>query len=359
MPEEHVEAMKLFQCQYCGQLVYFENVRCETCGRRLGYLPMQTVLSALEPEGGAWRALAADPAERYRFCANAQFDLCNWLVPDGVGPALCAACRHNRMVPDAGVPDQLARWRKLEAAKHRLIYALLRLRLPLTDRFEDPVRGLAFEFLAERPHEPHVTTGHDNGVITVALSEADDAQRERARQEMGEPYRTLLGHFRHEVGHHYWNILVLDRWRLAPFRAVFGDERPDYTDALQRHYRNGPPPDWSEWFISPYASSHPWEDFAETWAHYLHIVDTLEMGFAFGLRVRPRVLGGADLAGSVAFDPYDEGDTQRLVDAWLPLVIAVNSLNRSMGQPDLYPFVLTPGVVRKLDFVHRLIRGAI
>jgi hypothetical protein len=197
-------------------------------------------------------------------------------------------------------------------------------------------------------------TGHDNGLITVALAEADDAERERMRLQMGESYRTLLGHFRHEVGHHYWDLLVRDGGRLDAFRALFGDDTQDYDAALQRHYKQGAPADWQEHFISSYASSHPWEDFAETWAHYLHIVDTLEMGAGFGLRIGPWVADGA-LAKPLGFDPYGPGDVQRLVDAWLPLVFAVNSLNRAMGQPDLYPFVLTPGVVQKLGFIHDLI----
>jgi hypothetical protein len=350
--------MKLFQCQHCGQLVYFENFRCETCGHDLGYLPDQAALSALELEGEVWRALGADGKARYRFCANAAFGVCNWLVPADAAETRCAACRHNRTVPDPGVPDHLARWAKLEAAKHRLIYALQRLDLPLIDRTEDPEHGLAFDFLAELPDAPRVLTGHDHGLITISLAEADDAERETMRQAMGEPYRTVLGHFRHEVGHHYWDLLVRDGGRLDAFRALFGDERADYAEALKCHYDNGPSPDWSLRFISAYAASHPWEDFAETWAHYLHIVDTLEMGFAFGLKIRPRLPGTQDLAGSIAFDPYGAGDTQDLVDAWLPLVFAVNSLNRAMGQQDLYPFVLTQGVIEKLAFVHALVRKA-
>jgi hypothetical protein len=347
--------MKLFQCQNCGQLVYFENVRCENCGRRLGFLPEHMTLSALEPEGEAWRALVAGETARYRFCANAEFDACNWLVADGGAETFCLACRHNEIIPDMTVPENLPNWRKLEAAKHRLFYSLLRWKLPLANRADDPEHGLAFEFLAVAPDVPKVMTGHDNGLITVALTEADDAERERTRQQMGETYRTLLGHFRHELGHRYWDLLVRDGGRLDAFRALFGDESQDYGAALKRNYEQGPPPDWRERFVSSYASCHPWEDFAETWAHYLHIVDTLEMGFAFGLEIRPRVAGADTLEGSIDFDPYRSGSIERLVESWLPLVFAVNSLNRAMGLPDLYPFVLTPPVIRKLGFVHRLV----
>ena len=346
--------MKLFQCQSCGQLVYFENGVCETCSHRLGFLPTQMMLSALEPDGASWLALGADPGERYRFCANAALGACNWLIPEPSDEALCVACRHNLVIPDISLPKNLPHWQKLERAKHRLIYSLLRWGLPLANRADDPVHGLAFEFLAVAPDTPKVMTGHDNGLITLALAEADDAERERMRLQMGETYRTLLGHFRHEVGHHYWDLLVRDGGHLGAFRALFGDDTQDYDAALQRHYRQGAPADWQQHFVSSYASSHPWEDFAETWAHYLHIVDTLEMGAAFGLRVGSWVADGA-LARPVDFDPYGPGEIQRLVDAWLPLVFAVNSLNRAMGQPDLYPFVLTPGVVRKLGFVHDLV----
>jgi len=175
---------------------------------------------------------------------------------------------------------------------------------------------------------------------------------------MGEPYRTLLGHFRHEVGHYYWNVLVRDDPSLEAFRHVFGDERLDYGEALRRHYAEGPRENWQDAFVSAYAASHPWEDFAETWAHYLHIVDTLETAGAFGLRVRPRVGPGSDMDARIDFDPHHEPDLDRLIQAWLPLTFAVNSLNRSMGQPDLYPFVLSPVVVAKLAFIHGRIHAA-
>jgi len=347
--------MKLFKCQQCGQTVYFENDRCGRCGHALGFLPGEMTLSALEPDGADWRALAVE-GERFRSCANAAWGACNWLIPTPSDETLCVACRHNLIIPDISLPENVPNWQKLERAKHRLIYSLLRLKLPLANRVDDPDHGLAFEFLAVAPDTPKVMTGHDNGLITLAVQEADDAERERVRQEMGEAYRTLLGHFRHEVGHYYWDVLVRDGGRLDACRTCFGDDSQDYAAALQRHYAEGPPPDWSQRFISAYATSHPWEDFAETWAHYLHIVDTLEVGAAFGLSVGPKVADG-ELDVALDFDPYGSGDVTRLVDAWLPLTIAVNSLNRAMGQPDLYPFVLTPEVVGKLGFIHDLIHN--
>jgi hypothetical protein len=347
--------MKLFECQHCGQLLYFENTRCERCGHVLGYLPDRALLSALAPQDGQrWRPLAA-PEALQRFCANAVHDACNWLVPAAASRTFCQACRLNRTIPDLGPPDHLLRWQRLEAAKHRLVYGLLRFGLPVVSKLDDPDAGLAFDFLAESSAAPPVVTGHAEGLITINLAEADDAERERIRQEMGEPYRTLLGHFRHEVGHYYWDRLVRDGLWLAAFRELFGDERQDYGACLEAHHAEGPPPDWQERFVSGYASAHPWEDFAETWAHYLHIVDTLETAAAFGLSVRPTAGRDPALAMAIDFDPYLQGDFDALLRAWLPLTYAVNSLNQSMGQPDLYPFVLAPTVIGKLRFVHGLV----
>jgi hypothetical protein len=355
-----IDAMKLFECQGCGQPLYFENTGCESCGRRLGYLPTIQEVTALEAKGGAWEALAA-PGSRFRFCANAEQDACNWLIADEEPDCYCLACRHNRTVPDISHERNLVRWRRLEAAKRRLFYTLLRLGLPLSTRPQDP-QGLAFDFLAD-PSEtssagPSILTGHDNGLITINIAEADDAEREQRRHSMGEPYRTLLGHFRHEIGHYFWNVLVRSDPSLERFRLIFGDERRDYGEALKAHYANGPRKDWQDAFVSAYAASHPWEDFAETWAHYLHIVDTLETANAFGLKVRPKIAHRPELATEIDFDPHLETDLHRLVSAWLPLTFAVNSLNRSMGQPDLYPFVLAPAAIAKMGFIHDRVHAA-
>lgn len=352
--------MKLFECQACGQPLYFENTHCESCGRQLGFLPWRRELSALEGQPERFIALA-EPERQVRFCVNAQHEACNWLVPVDENEDFCIACRHNRTIPDLSVPGNVERWRRLESAKRRLFYTLLRLDLPLSRRPDDP-NGLAFDFLADAPQgapaASPVLTGHDNGLITIAIAEADDAERESRRRDMGEPYRTLLGHFRHEVGHYYWTVLIENDASLEAFRMVFGDERQDYGAALARHYAEGAPADWQEHFVSSYASAHPWEDWAETWAHYLHMVDTLETANAFGMRVRPRIERGPELSTAIDFDPHDVEDLHTLVEAWLPLTFAVNSLNRSMGQPDLYPFVLAPAVIGKLAFVHARVRAA-
>src|SRR5438128_1050568 len=215
--------MKLFECQHCGQPLYFENTRCESCGRSLGYLPADATISALEEGKRGLRALA-ERRGRYRYCANAQLGACNWLVSVDSPEQFCAACRHNRTIPDLSLADNQANWRKIELAKHRLFYTLLKLRLPLTTKLEDPERGLAFDFLAQDESDATpVMTGHASGLITISLSEANDSERERQRQQMEEPYRTLLGHFRHEVAHYYWDQLVRDQPLLGEFRDLFGD----------------------------------------------------------------------------------------------------------------------------------------
>lgn len=348
--------MKLFKCQHCEQVLYFENRQCERCSHRLGYWPQAGSLSAVEPAGNAWHALAW-PDTSYRFCSNSQFDVCNWLVAANSPEVFCAACRHNRTIPDLRLPENLARWRQVERAKHRLFYSLIRLKLPLRNRDDDPKEGLAFDFLVDTSQAggPKVLTGHQRGAIAINLKEADDGEREKLRQALGEPYRTLLGHFRHESGHYIWDRLVRGRNRLEEFRGIFGDERQDYPQALRGHYASGPRPGWQEDHISGYAAVHPWEDFAETWAHYLHIVDTLEMAFAFGVRIRPAIEHEPSLSAALDFDPYDGGDLRRLIDAWLPLTFAVNCMNRCMGEADLYPFVLSPRVLIKMEFVHRLV----
>ena len=245
------------------------------------------------------------PGRQFVFCANAVLGSCNWLIPaEPGGPVYCRACRHNEMIPDLTDPQRLAQWQTIERAKHRLIYALLRLGLPLETRAENPIHGLSFRFLADELAPVPVMTGHQSGTITISLAEADDAQRELRRTQLREPYRTLLGHFRHEIGHHYWDLLVANRPVHAEYRALFGDESIDYMAALQTYYASGAAADWQQGFISAYATAHAWEDFAETWAHYMHIIDTLETATAFGVRTRPEVDVTGDLAARFVFDPY-------------------------------------------------------
>jgi hypothetical protein len=205
--------MRLFRCQACRNIVYFENNTCEKCQHRLAFLPEIEALSALEPSDDAWLPLVQKQGCRPRhFCANAGYEACNWLTPPDTNDLYCVACRHNGLIPDVSTPASLSAWQRMEFAKHRLIYSLLCWKLPLQNRIFDPEHGLVFNFPAEPPagEGPKVLTGHENGVITVALIETDDLQREKRRSQMHEPYRTLLGPLRHEVGHYYWDLLVRD-----------------------------------------------------------------------------------------------------------------------------------------------------
>ena len=348
--------MKLFTCDHCGNSIYFENVVCEQCCHALGYVPQRNDLIALVQQDGQWASVTA-PDQRFAYCANSVHGACNWLVSNTTDAnPYCLACGHNETVPPLDNPEHLANWQVIELAKKRLFYSLIRLRLPLDTRVEDPEHGLSFRFLADDVSEPGpVMTGHDNGIITIALAEADDAERERRRSNMGEPYRTLLGHFRHEIGHHYWDLLVKPGDQLKPFRELFGDESEDYGEALQRYYAHGAPSDWPENFISAYSTAHPWEDFAETWAHYLHIVDTVETAMAFNVRAQPEADQDGSLAVEVGDDPYVSPDFSIVASNWVPLVLLLNNLNRAVGQPDVYPFVLSPRILEKLSFIHRLV----
>jgi hypothetical protein len=343
--------MKAFYCQNCNHTVVFENTICMNCNRQLGYLSAEAQMVSVEPDGPGWRLYDAAP-ERYRFCKNWELRGCNWLIALDSQEDYCEACRHNRTIPAIQDPAALAAWQKIEVAKRRLLYSLIRLGLPHPAMADDDPEPLIFDFLEPDRSRP-VFTGHDSGVITVSLAEADDATREKTRQEMGEPYRTLLGHFRHEIGHYYWDRLVRDGDELPQFRALFGDEREDYPAALKRHYDTGAPADWQDQFISAYASSHPWEDFAETFAHFLHIIDTLETGRAAGLTLR-RADGKVS---AVPFDPYRFPAMSEILDHWLDLAFALNNIARAMGQADLYPFVISPAVGQKFEFIQRIIQS--
>ena len=353
--------MKVFHCDHCQQLVFFENTRCIGCDHPLAYLPDQADVGSLEAgDDGQWRRPAAPtPAATYRLCANYEREnVCNWAIPITDPVELCTSCRLTRIIPDLSQTGNKEAWYRMEVAKRRLVYSLLRLGLPVQNKVDNPVHGLAYEFLADVPGtgRAHVLTGHDSGVITINLAEANDAEREKRRLELHEPYRTLLGHFRHEIGHYYWARLLQDRQGIADFRQLFGDERASYEEALKRHYEQGPPADWQQRFISTYASAHPWEDWAETWAHYLNMIDTLETAAACGLSLRPRRSDEPALSSTMqttAAMPFEH-----MMEHWYSLTYVLNNLNRGLGLPDGYPFVLSPSVVAKLHFVHKTIRGA-
>lgn len=345
--------MKIFHCDQCGQQVFFENIRCERCGCMLGYLSDIHDISAFEPAGdGLWRSLNRQAAKRlYRMCGNYAIEnVCNWMIAAESEDALCQSCQLTHVIPALNLEQNRGYWYKLEQAKRRLLYNLASLNLPLVSKRDDPEYGLAFEFLEENGSGEGVLTGHDEGVITLNIAEADDAQRERIRSAMKEPYRTLLGHFRHESGHYYFMCLIRSEAQFAAFRAYFGDEREDYAESLERHYRDGPMPNWEQSYISAYATSHPWEDWAETWAHYLHMTATLETAHACGVMLTPQSPWQPALVMTPPDAPSSSFET--MIEQWFPLTYVLNSLNRSLGMPDGYPFTLQPPVIAKLRFVH-------
>jgi hypothetical protein len=273
---------------------------------------------------------------------------------------MCRSCRHNQLAPDLSIAGNLARWQRVEQAKQHLFYSLMRWRLPIPTQSDGVSEPLIFDLVADvQTNEgvKRIYTGHNAGLITINIAEADDDEREKRRLGMGEAYRTLLGHFRHEVGHYYWDILVRDGHMLDEFRTLFGDERVDYGEALRRHYAAKAPADWPHGFISAYATSHPLEDFAETFAHHMHIIDTLETAHDLGISIDARLVGDSALKTMIAFDAYRTETFDTIVAAWTPVSVALNSLTRSLGQQDAWPFVLSRTIIDKLDFIHRLIRA--
>ncbi|WP_299701294.1 putative zinc-binding metallopeptidase [Caballeronia sp.] len=349
--------MKTFHCNHCNQLVFFENFRCERCESLLGFIPEIAEISAFEDAGdGLWRSRHPEHRDTlYKRCHNYEVEkVCNWMVPAESTDPLCHACRLTHTIPNLGVANRRYYWFRLEAAKRRLLYTLGALGLRVESRQDNPKTGLQFKFLEDKRGK-RVLTGHDRGLITMNIAEADDAQRERVRLAMGEPYRTLLGHFRHEIGHYYFDRLVANTPWITGFRKLFGDERANYREALAKHYKDGAPPHWGKSFVSAYATTHPWEDWAETWAHYLHIVDTVDTAMACGVALMP----GNSLDPTLAVEvPPGEATFDHLMKQWFPLTYALNSLNRSLGMPDAYPFALAPPVVEKLRFVDRVIAAA-
>ena len=352
--------MKTFHCTHCQNLVFFENVKCLNCLHDLAYLPDQMKMAALEQRAdGLW--YHADLP--YKLCANnLNHQICNWALPATDPEALCRSCRLTHVIPNLGQPGNEEAWHRLEIAKRRLLYTILALGLPLSGKTAANPSGVEFEFLKDSA-EPNgdwsrVLTGHDNGLITINVAEADDVYREQQRTQQNEPYRTLLGHFRHEIGHYYWDRLIADSPRHGQFRQLFGDESADYQAALDRHYQNGPPPNWDEEFISAYATTHPWEDWAESWAHVLHMIDALETAESVGVSIRPPRSDEPALVMSTPTFKPGVAQFEEMIRAWLPLTYALNNFTRGLGLPDGYPFVLSARVVGKLRFVYDTIRLA-
>jgi hypothetical protein len=363
--------MKIFRCG-CDQDVtlFFDSVSCTVCGRMVGYCPDRREMYSFDlvEAPNLWKPCGASSGDniQYRQCHNYHVEaVCNWMVLATDPNPYCSACRLNGIIPDLTPPRHREYWAKLEAAKRRTLHTLLELGLPISGKTEDPNMGLHFLFLADkdsgseftRPlagQEP-VYTGHNEGEITINLAEADEIARERTRVRLGENYRTLLGHFRHETGHYFWfKLITSDDERVEQFRALFGDERADYQQALDAYYENGPKTNWGFDYLTAYSTMHPWEDWAETWAHYLHMVDTLDTAMAFELQMRGERVPTVPLPQDETA-PASASDFDTMVRDWMRLAVGLNALNRSMGLQDAYPFVLTAPVQKKLRFVHDLI----
>jgi hypothetical protein len=329
-----------FACPVCAHLVTFESVRCLNCSAEIGFDPTRQTMRP-----------AAAGAEGWARCANRGIAACNWLAADD-GP-LCESCALTRTRPNDRDERGLGGFAAAERAKRRLLFELYDMGLPVAGRGETD-GGVAFDLLSSENEA--VGTGHADGVITLDLAETDPAHRERLRVKLAEPYRTVLGHLRHEIGHYYQAILLPPGSpQESRCRELFGDERESYKDALDRYYKDGPTPGWERDHVSAYATMHPWEDWAETFAHYLHLRDTLQTAGAYGVRVDGPSVATADLAPLESEPRTAGGDVGEMLAAWIPLTYALNAINRSMGALDLYPFVLGPTVERKLEFVGGLI----
>ena len=356
--------MKTFHCTACQALVFFENTQCLSCGRVLAFDADRLAMVGLTPvDGGLWSYEdGSGSGPTYRLCQNySEHRVCNWCVPADDPNPLCRACRLTETIPSLDRPESLTAWAKLETAKRRLVYALLSLNLPLLSKRQDAVSGLEFQFLGDsvsvNGDQSRVLTGHDNGLITINVAEADDVYREAQRQQQHEPYRTVLGHFRHEIGHYYWDRLIANSDRLEEFRRVFGDERADYESAIRAHYAQGAPANWELNFISAYATTHPWEDWAESWAHVMHMVDALETAQAVGVSVHPARDDEPELSIPEKPPQARVGDFDQLVREWASLTYVLNNLTRGLGLADAYPFVLSGPVVDKLRFVADTMTG--
>jgi hypothetical protein len=329
--------------------------------------PSQTLLALV---GGA---VTVDGARWVRCTQNATLG-CNWLAAEDQSAYQRGRCLADSLIrrePDAD--DTLAREKLVPtaAALRRLVYQLDDIGLPVEpfwqpksdERSGEAQRpGLAFDLLSSYSSRDKVTIGHANGVITIDLVESLDAYRESLRVRLGEPYRTMLGHFRHEIGHYYQHVLVETGSGAAQYlhecRELFGDERESYSDAIARHYKFGAPDGWSESFISEYATMHPWEDFAECFAHYLHITDTIDTARDAGMVLYADRVHFAAPRDIVPLESYAREPVERLLFDWHWMSLFFNRVNFAMGKGALYPFDIPPAVVKKLGFVHGVVRGS-
>jgi hypothetical protein len=341
--------MKLYTCTNCNNSLYFENSTCLYCNHAIGFEAGKLAMLALDNNQNGYTAVNNN-TETYRYCSNAAYGTCNWLIPVTQSSDFCIACALNRVIPELSIDKNRKKWKRIENAKHRLVYSLLRLHLAVYPKISDTdINGIAFDFMGDIAGAEKIMTGHDNGVIALNIEEADEGERVKHKLDLGEKYRTLLGHFRHEIGHYYWDVLIKNSTHLEKFRQLFGNEEKDYSEALDIYYKTETPANWNDSFISPYATSHPWEDWAESWAHYMHLMDTLETAWSFGIGIQ-----NTGMQTVINNDPYTIANFNNIIDKWFPLTFAVNNLNRSMGQMDFYPFIISAPVIEKLKFIHEV-----
>lgn len=330
--------------------MYLDTLVCPTCETQVGFdLVGQRFLAIT---GGKATTDGADGPIVFYPCSQREWS-CNWLVRDNAPAGQCFSCRLTRKRPAASDTIALEKLAKTEESKRRLVLQLCELGLPISP-WNSTRYGLGFDLLSSRSGAEHVTIGHSAGIITIDLAESLDDVREALRVRLGEPYRTMLGHLRHEVGHYFQNVLITDDATWAHCRELFGDEQKSYKRAIKRHYTFGAPANWQESFISEYATMHPWEDFAETFAHYLHIVGTLQTAASIGIRLEAGVSNLRDI-DVVPEDSYRDQSIGRILGDWEWMSQAFNRINRSMGLGDLYPFTISAPVRRKLSFMHDLI----
>lgn len=318
-PDGQTAAVKRLHCPTCGNEVFFDSIECVRCRTGL----------AVEIRGRG--ALSVLDASTTTPCARRSVWSCNWPAEPGAFDQLCASCR----LVDPNIWAHDPRMVPFQTAQRRALYQLAELGVPWRD--VDP--ALRFVYLSKTA-DPDATIGHRGGEITLDIDEADPAYGERIRANLGEHYRTPLGHLRHELGHFVWLTMVAnDPDRLAAFRERFGDERDDYAAALERHYQRVDDLSWRDRHVSFYASAHPWEDFAESWAQVMHVHDVVETGAAWG----------------VVHAPADPADARAWLGTSVTASVAANELARAMGMRDLYPFALTEGARTKVEFCWRLV----
>ena len=124
---------------------------------------------------------------------------------------------------------------------------------------------------------------------------------------------------------------------------------------MERHYAERAAGRLGRALRHAYATMHPWEDWAETFAHYLHIRDMLQTAVAYGVSVYGPAVPPPTRRRCTRIPAPRASDLRALLEAWLPLTYALNAINRSMGDDDLYPFVLAPGGDREAG-AHRRAR---